>query len=300
MTTTTTTTYKNYKKLEELRNKPWSREWLLSLLKIFVATNLLAIGYSLFFIPFKIVPGGMMGLSTVIGHVTGLPVGMLSLSFNIPLLLWGFWVLGNQFGFKTIFAMVSCSVMVDVYIYVLDGFVFAQEMLVSSIFGGVLIGVGVAMTIREGATTGGSDTFARIMHHLTKVPISKLVMAFDSCVVVLGLIIFRDISLAPYAIIAIFVIGRTVDSFLSGFSTKKLLLIISDRHEEIRRFLLKDVDRGGTYLKAEGMYEPVDKKIILSAMTPREVVMLEHFVREIDPNAFMIQLKAAEVAGNGF
>jgi uncharacterized membrane-anchored protein YitT (DUF2179 family) len=170
----------------------------------------------------------------------------------------------------------------------------------SCIFGGWLIGLGVGFIFKAKATSGGSDVISMILNKYTKVPVGQLIMIVDSVIVLLSFVAFGDWKIPLYSWIVIFIIGKVVDVVLQGLSYDKTVFIISDKHEEIRNRLINDVHRGGTYISGSGMYNGAEKKIIFTVVSRRELSMLEEFIHQIDPNAFLTVLEANEILGKGF
>lgn len=283
------------------KEKLFSAKWFKSYALIAVGTFLVAVGYVLFISPDKIVPGGIYGISIMLHHLLGTPIGMTALAFNIPLTLIGTKLLGPRFGAKTVVAFILTAVYVDLlsFFYGSDPLV-PGETLVSSIFGGLFIGVGVAMTFKAKATSGGTDVIAMILQKYTQWPSGQLMMAVDSTVVILSLVAFGDWRIPLFSWITIFVLGRVIDTVMHGFSYDKTLFIISDKHEEIRNSIINDLKRGGTFMHGEGMYNHDQKQIIFTVVNPRELYLLEEYVHRIDPNAFIAVLDAYEILGKGF
>ncbi len=281
--------------------KLFSAKWFKSYALIVVGTFLVAVGYVLFITPDKIVPGGIYGISIMLHYLLGTPIGLTALAFNIPLTLIGTKLLGPRFGAKTVVAFVLTSIYVDVlyYFFGSDPLV-PGEPLISCIFGGVFIGIGVAFTFRAKATSGGSDVIAMILQKYTRLPSGQLMMMVDSAIVLGSFLAFGDWRIPLFSWITIFVIGRVIDFTLHGFSYDKTLFIISDKHEEIRDSIINDLKRGGTFLKGEGMYNRDNKQIIFTVLSPRELYLLEEFINRIDPNAFIAVLEAYEILGKGF
>lgn len=283
------------------KEKLFSAKWFKSYALIAVGTFLVAVGYVLFISPDKIVPGGIYGISIMLHHLLGTPIGMTALAFNIPLTLIGTKLLGPRFGAKTVVAFILTAIYVDLlsFFYGSDPLV-PGETLVSSIFGGLFIGVGVAMTFKAKATSGGTDVIAMILQKYTQWPSGQLMMAVDSTVVILSLVAFGDWRIPLFSWITIFVLGRVIDTVMHGFSYDKTLFIISDKHEEIRNSIINDLKRGGTFMHGEGMYNHDQKQIIFTVVNPRELYLLEEYVHRIDPNAFIAVLDAYEILGKGF
>jgi uncharacterized membrane-anchored protein YitT (DUF2179 family) len=283
------------------KEKLFSAKWFKSYALIAVGTFLISVGYVLFISPDKIVPGGIYGISIMLHHLLGTPLGLTALAFNIPLTLIGTKLLGPRFGTKTVVAFVLTSVYVDLLYYLYGSKPLVEgETLVSCIFGGLFIGVGVAMTFKAKATSGGSDVIAMILQKYTRLPSGQLMMFVDSVIVMISFVAFGDWRIPLFSWITIFVLGKVIDIALQGFSYDKTLFIISDRHEEIRSSIINDLKRGGTFLQGAGMYNHDDKQIIFTVLNPRELYLLEEYINRIDPNAFIAVLEAYEILGKGF
>ena len=283
------------------KEKIFSLKWFKSYALIAIGTFLISAGYVLFISPNKIVPGGIYGVAIMLHHLLGTPIGLTALCFNIPLTLIGIKLLGPRFGVKTVVAFVLTSVFVDtLYFFKGSTPLVPGETLVSCIFGGLLIGIGVAFTFKAKATSGGTDVVAMILQKYTHLPLGQLMMMVDSSVVLLVYFAFGDWRTALFSWITIFVLGKVVDAAMHGFSYDKTLFIVSDKHEEIRDTIIDDLKRGGTFLHGEGMYHHNSKQIIFTVVSPRELYMLEEYVHRVDPDAFIAVLDAYEILGKGF
>ncbi len=281
--------------------KLFSARWFKSYLQIAIGTLLVSVGYVMFISPDKIVPGGIYGISIMLHYLLGTPIGLTALAFNIPLTLIGTKLLGPRFGVKTVVAFVLTSIYVDGLYYFYGSKPLVEgETLVSSIFGGLFVGVGVALTFKAKATSGGSDVIAMILQKYTHLPSGQLMMMVDGVIVLGSLLVFGDWRIPLFSFITIFVIGKVIDFTLHGFNYDKTLFIISDKHEEIRDSIINDLKRGGTFLNGEGMYNHAEKQIIFTVLSPREMYLLEEYVNRIDPNAFIAVLEAYEILGKGF
>jgi uncharacterized membrane-anchored protein YitT (DUF2179 family) len=283
------------------KEKLFSAKWFKDYALITIGALLIALGYVLFISTNKIVPGGIYGIAIMLHYLIGTPIGLTALAFNIPLTLLGVKLLGPRFGAKTVVAFILTSVFVDSISYFHGSLPLVPgETLVSCIFGGLLIGVGVAFTFKAKATSGGSDVIAMILQKYTHLPVGQLMMMVDSSIVVLSYLAFGDWRIPLFSWITIFVIGRVVDTAMHGFSYDKTLFIISDKHNEIRDSIISDLKRGGTFLHGEGMYNHHSKQIIFTVVNPRELYLLEEYVHRIDPEAFIAVLDAYEILGKGF
>ena len=282
-------------------DKLFSAKWFQSYALILFGTFIMAAGYVFFISPNKIVPGGIYGISIMLHHLMGLPIGLTALAFNIPLTIIGTRILGPRFGTKTVVAFVLTSVFVDLLSFYQGSKPLVNgETLVSCIFGGLLIGIGVALTFKAKATSGGTDVVAMILAKYTRLPLGQLMMMVDSGIVLLSYLAFGDWKIPLFSWITIFVMGRVVDTVMHGFSYDKTLFIISDKHDEIRLRIIEDLRRGGTFLHGEGMYNHAQKQIIFTVVNPRELYMLEEYIHRVDPDAFVAVLDAYEILGKGF
>jgi uncharacterized membrane-anchored protein YitT (DUF2179 family) len=283
------------------KEKPFTKKWLKAYGFITLGTFILAIGYVYFITPYKIVPGGVYGISIVLHHTFGVPIGLTALFFNIPLVIVGLKLLGPRFGAKTITGFVLTSIFVDGMSYFsgLEPLV-EDDALLSAIFGGLFMGVGVGLIFKSRATSGGTDVVAMIIGKYNRMPLGQLMILVDSAIVIIGLIAFGDWKIPLYSWIVIFIMGKVIDIVLQGPSYDKTVFIISDKYEEIRQKLIFDLRRGGTYIAGEGMFNGSPKKIIFTTVSRREMALLEDFIHQVDPRAFMTVIEANEVLGEGF
>jgi uncharacterized membrane-anchored protein YitT (DUF2179 family) len=271
---------------------------------ILIGAFILASGFVFFINPYNIVPGGVYGIGIVVHYlVPAIPVGMFGLAMNIPLTLLGIKILGPKFGIKTVLGMVLTSVIMDVmtiFIGSNDPLGLADDLLLASIFGAILIGFGLGLIFRSRATSGGSDIIAMIFAKYSSLPVGQLLIIVDSCIVLFGLLIFRDWRIPLYSWLVIYITGQVIDIVLKGFNYDNALMIISEKHEQIKEKILVGLERGGTYLKGEGLYTGQDKNVIFVVVSRRELTILKNWISEIDPNAFVTVIDTREILGDGF
>jgi uncharacterized membrane-anchored protein YitT (DUF2179 family) len=282
------------------RDIRFSKDWFLSYAGIVLGSLAMAMGYVYFIVPYKIINGGVFGISIVLHHHWGLPVGMTALVLNIPLVLWGIRELGPRFGLKTVIGMVLVSVMVDLLTWFSGDLALSQDPLISAVYGGVLIGLGLGLIFRSRATSGGSDIVAQIATKYTRIPVGQTLMAVDTIIVLVGVATFRDVTLALYAVTAIFVSGKVIDAVVAGLQYLKTVIIISEHSEELKEVILHKMGRGGTVLLGRGMYTGDSKDVLYCSVNRRELANLVAYVREIDPSAFMTIINTQDVLGEGF
>lgn len=273
-------------------------------LLIVLGAFILAAGFVLFINPYNIVPGGVYGIGIVTHHLfPAIGVGAVGLILNIPLTLLGMKVLGPKFGFKTVLGMVLTSFFMDGlthYIGEADPLGLQNDLLLSSIFGGIIIGFGLGLIFKAKATSGGSDIIAMIGNKYTKISVGQFLVIVDSVIVLLGLIVFKDWKIPLYSWIVIFITGKVIDITLDGINYERALIIVSDKHDEIKDRILNSINRGGTYLSGEGMYSGEQKRIIFTVISRRELSTLEAMISQIDPDAFLTIMDTHEILGKGF
>lgn len=284
-----------------VKERVFSRKWFIAYCLIIIGAFVMAAGFVLFITPYKIVPGGVYGISIVLHHLFGTPVGLVALCFDIPLTLIGIKILGPRFGIKTVVGFVFTAVFVDTLTYIWgEKPLVEDDALLSSIFGGVLVGIGLGLIFKSKATSGGSDIIAMIIARYTRLPLGQLMIGVDSAIVIVGFAAFGDWKIPIYSLIVIYIFGRVIDLILQGVSYDKALLIISDKTSELRDKIIVDLDRGGTFIEGKGMFNGKDRTIIYTVVNRREVATLQEFIRKTDPNAFITVINANEIFGEGF
>ncbi|MFW6224501.1 MAG: YitT family protein [Bacteroidota bacterium] len=283
------------------REKLFSREWFRVYSFILTGTLILASGFVFFISPYKFAPGGTYGIAIILHHLLGTPIGLTALAIDIPLAIIGYRILGPRFGVKTVVGFLLTAFWVDFLNYFWEGRQLVEnEGLLSSIFGGVLLGIGLGLIFKSKATSGGSDIIAMILNKYTGRSLGQLLIYVDSVIVLGGLAAFHDWRIPLFSWITIFITGKVIDVIIEGVSYDKTLFIISDHAGEIRDKIINDLQRGGTFIKGEGMYQGKDKTIIFTVVNRRELTILQDYIYHIDENAFMTVIDANEILGSGF
>jgi len=281
------------------KEKIFTKNWLRSYLYIVVGTLIMAAGYVYFIIPYKIVPGGIYGISIVIHYLLHTPIGLVALAFNIPLTILGTRILGPRFGMKTVVGFILSAVFIDGLTYLSGGKPLVEDdPLLSAIFGGVLIGLGVGLFFKSKATTGGSDVISMILGKYSKIPIGQLMIMVDSVIVLLGFIAFKDWKIPLYSWIVIFIMGKVIDTVLEGISYERTVHIVSRQNEVIAEKVRENIKRGGTLLMGKGIYEGEERSVLMTVLNRRELTILIQYVKTIDPDAFVTS--ANMILGEGF
>lgn len=308
-----------------------SPRWWISWFTILFGCLIMAAGYVLFINPYNIVPGGIYGASIVMHSIfPSIQVGTFGYMFDIPLLLFGLICFGRTFGMRTIIAaMITPGLMniISKAVYpsqealekldptqLLGGSIdLSHDLMLTTIIGSVLIGIGVGMVVRNQATTGGTDIIAMMLHKYFRINFSNGVLLADSIVVLSGLLVIGfgfgasdgpasgGWLLSLYSLVAIFVASRVIAYVIDGASYDKMIFIISDGHrDEIKHLVLKELDRSATYIKASGMYTDAEREMIFLVVSRKEIQFVQRRVKEIDPKAFMVVTDAYDTFGEGF
>ena len=257
-------------------------------------------GIVFFLLPVKISAGGFSGIATVTYYLFELKMGYVIWILNIPLLIIGFFRIGKYFFFKTMFATWFLSFCID-FFENMNIILNIDDVLLSAIYGGVIIGIGTTCIFKANNSTGGSELLIQIiLSYKNNLKVSKLLIIIDSFVVLLNLLVFRQIEIVLYSFIVIFLNSKIVDVSIEGVNFSKTVYIISDKTKEISDKILNDLDKGVTGIYGKGMYKGNDKLILMCVIKKRDLLKLKDIVKRIDKSAFMIISDAVDVYGLGF
>lgn len=264
-----------------------------------LGSALFALGFALFLIPNDINTGGISGLAMILRELLGFgSVGSLTLIINIPLFLIGGLKIGKRFFAGSLVGMIVSSVLMDVFTMIS---VQTPDPLLGGLYGGVLCGAGLGLVFMAGASTGGSDIVVRLVKKKYRnLPIGRISMIFDTVVVLLTGVVFRDVSKALYSGVVVFVCGQVIDAVVYRFDYSRVALIISREHEAIAQAIGEKLDRGATYLHGAGSYSGQNMEIVLTVVRKGQLAELKELVMDIDRSAFVIVQEAHQVLGDGF
>ncbi len=252
--------------------------------------------YPLFLVPNNIAPGGLTGVATILYYLFHLPVGMTSMALNVPLFIIGYKAMGRVFVWRSLIATILFSFAIDL----IQVPAMTVDPLLGTLYGGIVLGVGLGLILRGGATTGGTDMIARMVHNrLPFISVGMFLFMID-CLVVVAAGIFVGASEALYALICIFASSKVIDIVMVGFSSNKACFIITPKWSEVSARILTELDRGATQLTARGAYSGVENPVVLCVASRQEVARLKDIVRDEDVNAFMFITEAHEALGEGF
>lgn len=274
------------------------KQVLVKYLLISVGCVIYAAAVALLLDPNQLAPGGVVGISVILNRLVGLPTGTVMLCINIPLLLLGIWKLGLKFFFSTVYATVFSSMITNL----LAPFgPVTEDLLLGSVFGAVLLAVGMAIVFRAGATTGGTDIIVRLLKLKYKhVETGKLFFCTDLIVVSASIIVFRNMNTGLYALLSIIVFAIVFDIVLYGGDTAKMVYVVSEREKAIASRIMSELEIGVTYVHGEGAYTGHEKQVILCVAKKQLFPNIKEIVKKEDPSAFMIVSNASDIYGEGF
>ncbi|WP_296007548.1 YitT family protein [uncultured Alistipes sp.] len=311
--------------LDRIGSWVWWRTWLL----IFIGCSIMGAGFVLFINPYNFVPGGVYGMGIVLHNIfPSIQVGTFGYMFDVPLMFTAMLVFGGQFGTRTVLAALYTPGFMNILtrlVYpdaaavesldpalLLNGHLdLSNDLLLTCIMGAVLVGVGQGLVVRQQATTGGTDIVGMLLQKFTGIKFSTGIFLADGFVVVSGLVVIgfglgtgqaapNGWMLTLYSLLTIYVSSRVVAYMLDGASYDKLLFIISDHHDQLKKFILDDLNRSATYIKSKGMYTDAAREMIFLVVSRKEVRQVQHKIKEIDPRAFVVVTDAYETFGEGF
>ncbi len=263
---------------------------------VIIGAAIIALGFNVFLLPNQVASGGVSGISTILTGVFGWEPGLVQYAFNIPLFIAGLIFLGARFGIKS---LVGTLVLPAVVLLTASWEPWTYNPLLGALFGGITVGLGLGIVFRGGASTGGTDLAAQIITKYTGFSLGRSVLLIDGLIVLSAAVVF-DIEKALYALIGLFVTTKTIDIVQLGFSQSKMIYIITNKQDEIREAIYKEIDRGVTKLPAYGGYTNEEKSILMVVAYQTEFTKLKQVVQIIDPTAFVIVSDAYEVLGEGF
>lgn len=265
---------------------------------IIVGCMIAAFGTACFLLPNQLSSGGFAGIATIFYYFFNIQMGTTIIILNIPLFILGYFKLGKMFILRTCFATVLYSIFIDVFSLISP---FTDDRFLASIYGGIIIGFGLALVFRANTSTGGSDLIAYIAQNYNKeITISNILVLIDVVIVILNLIAFREIEIVLYSAICIYLIGKMLDLVFEGINFSKMIYIISDKYEEIEKVISLEIKKGATGFYGKGIYKGNDKTIIMCVSKRRNIMKIKEVVRGIDNNSFVIVTDVREVYGLGF
>ncbi len=266
---------------------------------IILGNAIYAAGVVFFILPTGLITGGTTGIALIINHFTGMQVATFVGIFNLIMFALGYLVLGKKFAMSTLVSTLSYPVLLGIIQKAAGGFVITDDLLLSALFGGLCIGLALAIVIRIGASTGGMDIPPLILQKTLRIPVSASMYAFDFAILI-GQMLFTPRQTCLYGILLVMVYTITLDKLLAVGASRVRLEIVSKEHEAIREAILTELDRSVTMLHGRTGYMGKETDVLYCVIAPRELYKLERIVYSIDADAFVVMSRATSVHGKGF
>lgn len=274
------------------------RRYLLDLFYLTLGCFIMAVGTSLFLLPNQLSSGGFSGIATIIYYLFGFPLGTVILALNVPFLIWAFFKLGKELLIKSILGTVILSIFIDL----LDQIpVLTEDRFLACIYGGVCIGLGLALVLKAGSSTGGTDLITYIAKaYKPHVRTSNVMVIIDIIIVTLNVFFFKQVEIGLYSAISIYLMGKMIDIVFEGVNFTKMMFIVSKNYKEIAEEVGNKLGRGSTGIYAKGMYTREKRMMLLCVGARNEIAKIKQIATELDPKAFIIIANARETWGKGF
>jgi uncharacterized membrane-anchored protein YitT (DUF2179 family) len=288
------------KVLKALGHEKLSPAILLDYAYLLAGALIQALSMRLFLVPAQLVSGGISGIGQIVNSFTGWPIGLMVLLGNIPLFLLGWRFLGGpRFALRTAISIIVFSFFTDAFFWIIPGEGVTHDLVLNSLYGGVMLGVGLGLVYRGQGTSGGSDILGRILNYRFGISISQSYLMTDTLVVLAGGFAFNW-EKALYGLVVIYVSGLAAEMISEGSSIFRTALIISSKPDEVSSRILTVMERGVTILQGTGAYTGADRPVLYVVISRAEVNQVKALVHDVDPQAFMVISQAHEALGEGF
>lgn len=267
---------------------------------LLIGSLVYGIGTYVFVVPANIAPGGASGIALMVNFVTGLPVGILTLVLNVPLLVLAWFYLSKRFAVSTALTTALCSFVLDFVVpFIVPAY--SGDRLLCSLYGGVLVGAGMALIFLAGSTTGGTDILGYILQkkrpHMS---IGRALMIVDGVILGVSIFVFGNIEAALFGLISLYVQTKVIDTIIYGGEVGSMATIITANPDDIASKVIYELDRTATLIPAKGAYSRKDTNVLLCTVRKSQFSRLKKIVYEADPNAFVMVTDTSEVFGLGF
>lgn len=278
----------------------FSRQSLQDLIFILLGALVQALAMRLFLVPGKLVSGGISGAAQLISHYTDFPIGLMVFLGNVPLFILGWRYLGGpRFVIRTALAILTFSILTDTLVWFIPERGLTGDLVLNSLYGGLMLGAGLGLVYRGQGTSGGSDIIGRILNHRFGISISQAYLATDSIVVLAAGFVFGW-EFALYGLVMIYVSGLAAEVAVEGSSVFRTAMIVTSQPAEVAQKILDEMERGVTFLSGKGAYTGTERDVIYCVVNRSEITVLKSLVKQIDPAAFMVIGIAHEALGEGF
>jgi uncharacterized membrane-anchored protein YitT (DUF2179 family) len=265
-----------------------------------VGGAIFALGYAVFLIPHKIVPGGISGIAMVLHFLYNTPVGIMAMILNIPLFIIALRVLGVAFGIKSVAAIIYTNFLIDFFVYAVKIKTPTENVVLASLYGGILLGLGLGLIFRSDASTGGTDIIGQILSRYTNMSVGMWIVIVDFVVITTAGITTHSIELALLGYLALFLSSQVIDLVLEGIDYARAAFVVSTKADKITDEIYEKMQRGVTILSGYSPYTKEERPVIMCVITKRQTPFFKSLVNKIDKDAFVILTDVFEVLGRGF
>ena len=274
------------------------KSFFITSIGLVVGSFIMACSTAFFLLPNKLSTGGFSGLSTIVYYLFHVPVGTAMIVLNIPLFIIAFFQVGKKFIVKSI----AGTFFLSLFMNILERFpAVTTDRFLACIYGGIIMGIGTAIILKVSGSTGGSDLLSYVIRSFNdKFRSGDLIIAFDTVVIIISILVFKEIEIGLYSAIAIYLMGKMIDIVFEGVDFTKVMFIVSDRYDEIAKIVGENVQRGSTAIYAKGMHSNEDKMMLFCVGSRSEIIRIKKIATEIDKKAFIVIFNAREALGKGF
>ncbi len=262
---------------------------------IIIGTLILGISYNAFLLPAKLAAGGVVGITTILHELYGWTPSLVQISLNLPLFILGYFLLGKSFSVKTLIGTTLLPLFIALTSKLPAG---VEDPMLASIYGGILTGLGLGLVFRGNGSTGGTTIIGQLLKKYFHFSSGFAQILIDATIVIWAMFVF-NLELALYAMIAIFITGKVIDLVQLRTSTSKLVLIVTDNEEAVKKLIHDEIDRGMTKLWSEGGYSKQQKALLFTVVEQAEAVYLKELLQQ-ETDSFVIFLNASDILGRGF
>ena len=274
------------------------KKYALEYIYIIIGAFLMAVSTALFLLPNQLSTGGISGISTILYYLCNYPVGLTMLLINVPLFVIAMVKVNKRLFFKSILGTVLLSVFIDLLGNLSP---ITNDRFLACIYGGIIMGIGTAIILKAGASTGGTDLLSYVIRaYNNKFKSSRVIIIADTIIIFFNIIFFREIEIGLYSVIAIYLMGKMIDLIFEGIYFTKIMFIISEKYEEISKEIGILVKRGSTGIYSKGMYSGKQNVMLFCVASRKEVAEIKQIIKQIDKNAFIVTTDAIETLGKGF
>ncbi len=274
------------------------KKYALEYIYIIVGAFLMAVSTALILLPNQLSTGGISGISTILYYLFNYPVGLTMLLINVPLFIIAMVKVNKRLFFKSILGTILLSVFIDLLENLSP---ITNDRFLACIYGGIIMGIGTAIILKAGASTGGTDLLSYVIRaYNNKFKSSRVIIIADTIIIFFNIIFFKEIEIGLYSVIAIYLMGKMIDIIFEGIYFTKIMFIISEKYEEISKEIGILVKRGSTGIYSKGMYSGKQNVMLFCVASRKEVAEIKQIIKQIDKNAFIVTTDAIETLGKGF